>query len=103
LARAKGFQGNRSKLIRMAFSAVDRALAMSYTGRKQKKRQYRSLWTVRINAACRAAGTTYSAFMCGLKAAGVELDRKLLADVAVRDPEAFAKLLAMAKGAAKPA
>ncbi len=87
----------------MAFSAVDRALAMSYTGRKQKKRQYRSLWTVRINAACRAAGTTYSAFVSGLKRAGVEIDRKLLADVAVRDPEAFVQLLGMAKGAAKSA
>ena len=99
LERAKGFRANRSKLIRQAYKAVDRAMAMSYTGRKEKKRQYRSLWTVRINAACRAAGMTYSHFINGLKKANILLDRKVLADIAVRDAEAFTKLMETAKAA----
>ena len=99
LEQAKGFRGSRSKRIRQAFSAVDRAMAMAYVGRKQKKRQYRSLWTVRINAACRAAGTTYSQFINGLKKAGVTLDRKALAEIAVNDKDGFAKLLDTAKTA----
>lgn len=99
LERAKGFTGSRGKLIRQAFDAVDYANKMAYIGRKQKKRDYRSLWTVRINAACRAAGLSYSKFIAGLKKAGVALDRKMLADVAARDAEAFAKLLETAKQA----
>ena len=97
LDRAKGFQNNRNVWIRQAFNAVDRANAMAYTGRRQKKRAYRGLWTVRINAACRANGTMYSRFIAGLKKANITLDRKALAEVAVNDPEAFAKLLEMAK------
>ena len=74
-------------------------MAMAYTGRKQKKRQYRRLWTIRINAACRAAGTNYSSFINGLKKAGIELNRKVLADLAVNDAEAFDQLLEKAKAA----
>ncbi len=99
LDQAKGFRASRSKLIRQAFKAVDRANAMAYTGRKQKKRQYRSMWTVRINAACRTAGTTYSVFMNGLKKAGVTLDRKALAEIAAKDTDAFTKLIETAKAA----
>jgi len=76
LERARGFRGSRGKLIRQAYGAVDRAMAMAYVGRKQKKRQYRRLWTVRINAACRTRGTTYSDFMHGVKLAGIQLNRK---------------------------
>ena len=101
LKRARGFRGGRSKLIRQAYGAVDRAMAMAYVGRKQKKRQYRRLWTVRINAACRAAGTNYSSFINGLKKAGVEINRKMLAELAATQPEAFGKLLETA--AATPA
>ncbi len=97
LDRAKGFQNNRNCWIRQAFNAVDRAGKMAYTGRRQKKRAYRSLWTVRINAACRAAGVTYSKFIAGLKKANILLDRKAIAEIAVNDAEAFAKLLELAK------
>ncbi len=99
LRQARGFRGSRSKLIRQAYGAVDRAMAMAYTGRKQKKRQYRRLWTVRINAACRAAGLNYSTFIDGLKKAGVDINRKLLADLAVTEPESFNKLIETAKAA----
>ena len=99
LARAKGFRGGRSKLIRQAYGAVDRAMAMAYIGRKQKKRQYRRLWTVRINAACRAGGMNYSTFIDGLNKAGVEINRKVLADIAATDPESFGKLMESAKEA----
>ncbi|MFA4945180.1 MAG: 50S ribosomal protein L20 [Lentisphaeria bacterium] len=99
LQRAKGYYGLRSKTIRQAFNAVDRAQAMAYTGRKQKKRAYRALWTVRINAACRAAGMNYSTFINGLKKANVLLDRKALAELAVNDEAAFTQLLATAKQA----
>lgn len=99
LKRARGFYGSRSKLIRTAHDAVDKANAFAYTGRKQKKRQYRRLWTVRINAACRSQGINYSQFMHGLKLAGIELDRKVLADMAVRDSEGFAALVEEVKGA----
>lgn len=98
LKQARGFRGSRS-LLRQAYNTVDRAMAMAYVGRKQKKRQYRRLWTVRINAACRAAGTNYSTFINGLHKAGIELNRKVLADLAVRDPEAFAGLIEKARGA----
>lgn len=99
LKQARGFRGNRSKLIRQAYGAVDRAMAMAYVGRKQKKRQYRRLWTIRINAACRAAGWNYSSFIDGLKKAGVEVNRKWLADLAATDPDAFAKLIDTARAA----
>ena len=96
LKLASGFQGPRGKLIRQAYGALDRAMAMSYVGRKQKKRTFRRLWTVRINAACRASGTNYSTFIDGLKKAGIEMNRKVLADLAVNDSQAFEKLLATA-------
>jgi len=86
LERAKGFRGARSKNIRTAYDAVDKAMAHAYVGRKQKKRQYRRLWTVRINAACRQLGTNYSTFINGLKKAEIDLNRKVLADIAVSDP-----------------
>jgi large subunit ribosomal protein L20 len=97
LKQARGFYGSRSKLFRMATNAVDKAMAMAYKGRKQKKRQYRSLWTVRINAACRESGLNYSRFINGLKKANVQLNRKILADLAVSDTQAFAQLLEIAK------
>lgn len=97
LDRAKGYYGLRSKTIRQAFKAVDRAQAMAYTGRRQKKRAYRALWTVRINAACRAAGTNYSSFINGLKKANITLDRKALAELAVNDEDAFSALIETAK------
>jgi len=99
LKAARGFRTTRGKLIRMAYDAVDHSMAMAYTGRKQKKRQYRRLWTVRINAACRNAGITYSRFISGLKKAGVELNRKVLADLAVSDAESFAQLVERANAA----
>ena len=99
LKQARGYRGARSKLIRQAYGAVDRSMAMAYAGRKQKKRQYRRLWTTRINAACRAAGTNYSSFIDGLKKAGVTINRKLLAELAATDAEAFAKLLETAAAA----
>jgi len=101
LERSKGFRGARGKLIRQAMDAVDYANAMAYVGRKQKKRLYRNLWTIRINAACRAAGLNYSKFINGLKKAGVTLNRKVLADLAVRDAAAFAQLLETAGKALK--
>jgi large subunit ribosomal protein L20 len=92
LKKAKGYFGGRRKLYRTAAETVLRAGAFAYRGRKQKKRLARSLWIVRINAACRLAGLSYSVFMAGLKKAGVLLDRKILAELAVIDPKAFAKL-----------
>jgi large subunit ribosomal protein L20 len=99
LKQAKGFRGGRSRLIRTAYDAVDRANAQAFVGRKQKKRQYRRLWTVRINAACRARGINYSTFIHGLKLAGIELNRKVLADLAVCDPDAFTAIVEQAKAA----
>ena len=98
LKQARGFRHGR-KLLRQAYGALDRGMAMAYTGRKQKKQQYRRLWTVRLNAACRPAGLTYSRFINGLKRAGVTLDRKCLADLAATDAAAFAKLVETAKAA----
>ncbi len=98
LDQAKGFYGRR-KLLRNAYDAVDKANAFAYVGRKQKKRQYRRLWTVRINAACRLAGMNYSQFINGLGKAGITLDRKMLADLAVKDAEAFTALVEKAKAA----
>lgn len=89
LQRAKGFYGASSKRIRTAYDAVTKAGQNAYIGRKQKKRQYRRLWTVRINTACRELGTTYSAFINALAKSGSKLNRKILADMAVRDFEAF--------------
>ncbi|MBR7155823.1 MAG: 50S ribosomal protein L20 [Lentisphaeria bacterium] len=93
LARAKGFYGNSSRNIRTAYDAVDKALSHSYVGRKQKKQQYRQLWIVRINAACRALNVSYSVFMNGLKKANIELNRKVLADLAVTAPAEFKALV----------
>ena len=99
LEQAKGFRGSRSKLIRQAYGAVDRAMAMAYSGRKQKKRQYRRLWTARINAACRPLGINYSDFIHGLKLAGITLNRKVLSNLANEDPGSFADVVETAKKA----
>jgi len=99
LKKAKGYFGGRRKLYRTAAETVLRAGAFAYRGRKQKKRRARSLWIVRINAACRMADLSYSVFMAGLKKAGVTLDRKVLAELAVADPQVFAKLAETAKAA----
>ena len=97
LKLAKGYRGARSKQYRVAKQSVMRALTSSYAGRKQKKRQFRQLWIARINAAARMNGLSYSKFMYGLKLAGVELNRKVLADMAVHDAEGFATLAELAK------
>ena len=99
LARAKGFYQTKSKLYRAAKEAVDTALAYAYVGRRLKKRDFRRLWIVRINAAAHEHGLSYGRFMHGLKTAGVALDRKSLAELAVSEPQAFAHLAAQAKGA----
>jgi large subunit ribosomal protein L20 len=99
LKLASGYFLTKSKLNRAAQEAVERGLKFAYTGRKNKKREFRSLWIVRINAACRAAGISYSQFLHGLKSAGLELNRKVLADVALHDDAAFQALVASAKGA----
>jgi large subunit ribosomal protein L20 len=100
LALAKGFFLTKSKLHRSAQEAVEKSLKYGYTGRKLKKRDFRSLWIVRIGAACKASGTSYSRFMHGLKKAGVELNRKVLADMALKDPAAFKTLVDQANSAA---
>lgn len=97
LKLAKGYRGARSKQYRVAKQSVMRALTESYKGRKQKKRQFRQLWIARINAAARMNGLSYSKFMYGLKLAGVEMNRKMLAEMAVNDAEGFAKLVDTAK------
>jgi large subunit ribosomal protein L20 len=99
LELAKGFYGHRSKLFRMATEAVDRAQAMAFVHRKQKKRNYRRLWTVRINAACKANGLTYSRFIEGLVKANVSLNRKMLSEIAIYDEAGFIKLVQSAKAA----
>lgn len=96
---AKGYRGNKSKLFRYAKEAVDHALQHAYRDRRLKKRTWRSLWIVRINAACREAGISYSRFQEGLKETGIELDRKALADLAVRDEVAFKGIVEKAKAA----
>jgi len=93
----------KSKLYRAAQEAVERGLKFAYVGRKNKKRDFRSLWIVRINAACREAGISYSQFVHGLKAAGLELNRKVLADVALHDDAAFRQLVESAKTALEKA
>ena len=97
LARAKGFYANKSKLYRAAKESVDTALKYAFVGRRRKKRDFRRLWVIRINAAAREHGLTYGQLISGLKAAGVTLDRKTLADLAVSSPAAFGKLAAQAK------
>ena len=100
LKLAKGYRGARSKLFRSATEAVDRALNYAFRDRRVKKRDFRALWIVRINAAARINGVTYSKLIHGLKTAKVEIDRKVLADIAVKDAAAFASLAATAKAAA---
>ena len=97
LKLAKGYRGARSKQYRVAKQSVMRAVTSSYAGRKERKRQFRQLWIARINAAARINGLSYSKFMFGLKQAGVELNRKVLADMAVNDAEGFATLAELAK------
>ena len=99
LRRAKGYFLTKSKLNRSAQEAVEKALRYGYVGRRLKKRNFRSLWIVRINAACRTAEISYSKFVSGLKRAGIELNRKVLADIAVNDATGFLALVAKAKAA----
>ena len=99
LKQAKGYYNARRKVFRVAKQAVTKALQYAYIGRKQKKRNFRSLWIVRINAAARMYGLSYSRLMNGLKKAGIELDRKVLADMAVREPAAIEGLVKQAQAA----
>ena len=99
LEKASGYFLTKSKLYRSAKEAVERGLKFAYSGRKQRKRQYRSLWIVRIGAAAKQSGMSYNQFIHGLKVAGVELDRKILADLAVNDPAGFKNLAEQAKAA----
>jgi len=96
---ARGYFGGRSKLWRIAKNAVERGWVYTYRDRKQRKRNFRRLWIARINAAVRAHDMNYSRFMEGLRRAGVEVNRKVLADLAVREPDAFAQIVAQAKSA----
>ncbi len=97
LKLAKGYRGARSKQYRVAKQSVMRALTSSYAGRKERKRQFRQLWIARINAASRMNGLSYSKFMYGLKVAGIEMNRKMLAEMAVNDAKGFAELAEIAK------
>ncbi len=99
LERASGYYLTKSKLYRSAKESVERALKFAYAGRRQKKRQYRSLWIVRIGAAAKQNGISYNQFISGLKKSGLELDRKVLADIAVNDPSGFTNLAEQAKAA----
>ncbi|MEA3289049.1 MAG: 50S ribosomal protein L20 [Campylobacterota bacterium] len=99
LKMAKGFYSGRRKHFRKAKEQVEHSLVYAYRDRRQKKRDFRKLWIVRINAACRLNGTTYSRFMNGIKLAGIELDRKILADMAMNDASAFASLVESSKQA----
>ena len=99
LKMAKGYRGARSKLYRTAVEAVERALCYAYRDRRVKKRVFRRLWIARINAAVRTYGLTYNKFVHGLSAAGVEINRKILAELAVHDPKAFCQLTEIAKKA----
>ncbi|MEM1203853.1 MAG: 50S ribosomal protein L20 [Acidobacteriota bacterium] len=99
LKLAKGYWGTRSNAYRIAKQAVDRALAFAYRDRRQRKRQFRRLWITRINAGARQHGLSYSRFIAGLKQANCAIDRKILADLAVHQPNAFARLTEVAKGA----
>jgi large subunit ribosomal protein L20 len=97
LKKAKGYYGAKSRLYRTAKEAVNRSLAYAYRDRRQRKRDFRRLWIARINAASRLFGLSYSVFINGLKRKGVNLDRKSLAEIAVKDPQAFAQLAELAK------
>lgn len=99
LERASGYFLTKSKLYQAAQEAVERGLKFAYRGRREKKRQFRSLWIVRISAACKLNNISYSFFINGLKKAGIELDRKVLADMAVYDKEGFAELVKLARPA----
>lgn len=99
MKKAKGYYGARSRVYRVAKQAVIKAAQYAYRDRRQRKRQFRSLWIVRINAAARECGISYSQLMNGLKKAGVEMDRKCLADIAVHDKTAFAQMVEVAKSA----
>jgi large subunit ribosomal protein L20 len=99
LKAAEGRKGTRSRLIRPAREALLHAMAYAYRGRKERKRQLRALWIVRLNAAARLNGLTYGTFIAGLRRAGVTLDRKVLADIAVRDAATFARIADVARGA----
>ena len=99
LAKAKGYYGARSRVLRVAKQAVIKAAQYAFRDRRQKKREFRALWIARINAGARANGISYSVFMNGLKKASIELDRKILADIAVYDKVAFTALVAQAKSA----
>ena len=99
LSRAKGYYGMRSRSYRNAKQQVQHSMQYQYRDRRTKKREFRKLWITRINAAARMNGMSYSVFMNGLKKAGVELDRKVLADIAVNDPDAFAAIAEVAKAA----
>ena len=100
LELAKGFYGSRSKLFRIATEAVDRAMELSYTHRKMKKRDYRGMWIVRLSAACKLNDVSYSRFIEGLTKAGIELNRKMLSEIAIHDPDGFAAIAQIAKGKA---
>ena len=97
LKQAKGYYGAKSKLYRPANQAVMKSLDYAYSGRKQRKRQFRQMWIARINAAARANGKSYSTFINGLKKADVDVNRKMLSEMAIHDPEGFAKLVEIAK------
>ena len=97
LKLAKGFRGARSKLFRMATESVDRAQAMAYVHRKHKKRDFRRLWIVRVNAACRMNGISYSRFIDGCNKAEISLNRKMLSEIAIHDPVGFTKVIETAK------
>jgi large subunit ribosomal protein L20 len=99
LKLAEGYWGGKSRLHRVAKLQVEKSLGYAYRDRKQRKREFRALWITRINAAARQNGTTYSALIAGLKNAGCSLDRKVLADVAVRDPQAFTQLVELSRHA----
>src|SRR4030095_11224133 len=99
LARAKGFYANKSKLYRASKESVDTALKYAFVGRRRKKRDFRKLWIVRLNAAAREPGLTYARLIAGLQAAGVTLDRKMLADMAVNEPASFAAIAKQAREA----
>jgi large subunit ribosomal protein L20 len=100
LEAARGYYGNKSRSFRAANEQVMHSLNYAYRDRRAKKGEFRRLWITRINAACRQHGMSYSVFIAGLKNAGVDVDRKVLADLAVRDPEAFASLVRTAQGSA---
>ncbi len=99
LKLAKGAFGRRSKIIKAAFATAEKGLQHAYIARKRKKREYRQLWIIRINAAARLNGMSYSRFMAGLRRRGVEIDRKILADLAIHDPKAMTDLVALARSA----